>query len=205
MVGECPCGRGGNGRWGEKEGGVESGDQEACATSSSNLSDFGGMDFLFTIVGFLTACSVDRRGEKNPQRVKLANCELDLRFCSATCVDLDSTLNELGDGEDTQGSKEKEKELHALKFLTVESEQGVDGCDGAIRSLVLQLREIHGDVQVVSTPQAEELVCKVGTAIRGILCCSLSSSDTCALIVCGGCGSRRESIRHQVHPHEVLV
>ncbi|AQK51018.1 COP9 signalosome complex subunit 3 [Zea mays] len=33
---------------------------EACATSSSNLSDFGGGDFLVTIGGFLTACSADQ-------------------------------------------------------------------------------------------------------------------------------------------------
>ncbi|EES13281.1 hypothetical protein BDA96_07G023800 [Sorghum bicolor] len=33
---------------------------EACATSGSNLSDFGGGDFLVTIAGFLTACSADQ-------------------------------------------------------------------------------------------------------------------------------------------------
>ena len=95
--------------------------------------------------------------------------------------------------------------MHALKCLAVESEQGADGCDRAVGSLGLRLRAIRGDVQGVSTPQAEELVCKVETTVRGRLCCSLSSSDTCALVVRGGCGSRRESIRHQVCPHEGLV
>ncbi|AQK78401.1 COP9 signalosome complex subunit 3 [Zea mays] len=33
---------------------------DACAASASNLSDFGGGDFLVTIAGFLTACSADQ-------------------------------------------------------------------------------------------------------------------------------------------------
>uniref|UniRef100_A0A804M991 Uncharacterized protein n=1 Tax=Zea mays TaxID=4577 RepID=A0A804M991_MAIZE len=101
--------------------------------------------------------------------------------------------------------KTRKNFMHALKCLVVESEQGADGCDRAVGSLGLRLRAIRGDVQGVSTPQAEELVCKVETTVRGRLCCSLSSSDTCALVVRGGCGSRRESIRHQVCPHEGLV
>ncbi|NP_001335708.1 uncharacterized protein LOC100216584 isoform 3 [Zea mays] len=47
------------------------------------------MDFLFTIAGFLTIISFGGGHERREESFE---------------VDLDLTLNELGDGEDTQGA-----------------------------------------------------------------------------------------------------